>query len=359
MPLSRPTRLRFTAFIAITLLAGLTLTGCGDDDRTDQIAAPATTATRTANPSPTPTAAPSPAKSASTAAPDESLANTLARAGIEDADVRGLGAAAQQYGYGLGRSAPLQLTDARALAVLMVDTCREVRSGFQSWSEVVDSDVASGAPRADAEGFASFVRTQFCPQVTEAQQRAPKTRTPAPQQDPEPSSPGVLATTDELTSLYRTVPYGPCAAAAGEPIGEPLALRMNASTLLCAEISSVWDGRVPSVDVVFETSVSRRKALRVAEQLMPPDSRPLDTREGRNPPYAPNAGGCLSASYSSDTIASLLATTSDSFEGPGVNATLYSDRQTIDGSSASFDGTVRVMSVGIGGHNMSQGSVYC
>jgi hypothetical protein len=42
-----------------------------------------------------------------------------------------------------------------------------------------------------------------------------------------------------------------------------------------------------------------------------------------------------------------------------AGAVLYSDRQTSDGSSAPFDGTVRVAAVGFGGHNDMSGSVTC
>jgi hypothetical protein len=42
-----------------------------------------------------------------------------------------------------------------------------------------------------------------------------------------------------------------------------------------------------------------------------------------------------------------------------AGAVLYSDQQTSEGSSAPFDGTVRVASVGIGGHNDVSGPVIC
>jgi hypothetical protein len=95
---------------------------------------------------------------------DTSIADFLARRGVSDSTVRQLGLVADRTGYG-GFSRVIAFDDAQGLASVMVTFCDEIAAGEKTWTQSVAEDVATGAPRADAEEMNRYLRQTFCPAV--------------------------------------------------------------------------------------------------------------------------------------------------------------------------------------------------
>jgi hypothetical protein len=132
--------------------------------------------------------------------------------------------------------------------------------------------------------------------------------------------------------------------------------------LLCGDFirGGPWGDYFIDLDLVFPEPVPVDQALPVIASLLPADIVAPDVRDGENPPYAPAPGGCSSMVWRSPTIEAAVSRVNPDWDSSDeVSAVLYSDRQTSDGSSAPFDGTVRDAVIGIGGHNDPQGEVIC
>ncbi len=285
---------------------------------------------------------------------DTSLQDALDEAGVSNGLVARLGVVAGDTGYGLTRGQALTGDQARGFAVLQISTCRELASGFRSLAEVIASDVAGGAPRADAETMAAFLRDTFCPGVDARPRTDTEPTTSATPQAPHTPTDGTRGLMSSRAALDASFPAGSladCAAATGEPLGEPHAYALPGGELLCGDFitDGPWDEHFINLEVVFPRPVTIEAALPVLTALLPADIGPATTRDGGNPPYVPVAGSCLSIAWPSVTIGASVQRLSPDW-GPvsGAEAILYSDRRTSDGSSAPFDGTVRVASLSFG-----------
>lgn len=299
----------------------------------------------------------------STAAEDEdtSVQDFLDAAGVGAALVRRLGEVAGDTGYGLTRGVPMEDESARGFAMIQVTTCRELASGYRTLEEIVASDIANGAPEGDARTMAAFLRDSFCPAVEPLTQDT-SAPTPGAAAPPSDGTRGLMSSVEYLDATLPAGSVADCAAVTGQPFGEPRAYVLPGGQLLCGDFTAdgPWGPHFIHLDVVFPTPVPAEQALPVVTSLMPEDLGPADTREGGNPPYAPAPGGCLSVVWPSQIMGDVVARINPDW-GPEneASAVLYSDRQTSDGSSAPFDGTVRVASLGSGGHNDVSGPVIC
>lgn len=328
-------RVRAVAAAALALTVYLALAGCGDDGSTSSTAAqePAVSGT-----SSTPTRTPRPSKSA-----DTSVQDALDEAGVSDALAQRLVVAADDAGYGPADT---------SFAALMIDTCRDVDSGYSNWNELIDQDVADGAPRRQAGTFYAFLRTQFCPAVKPAPDK------PQPSGDADAAASGTrgLGTSaDYLDAHWKHGDLATCRAATGAPLGEPRTYIVAPGALMCGDVGvGVYGNTFIDLDVVFTPPVPEAAARQVAEKLLPVDATFVERRMGKNPPYANRGGSCPSLLYRSQTLAAAVNAAADAgvdASGPEATATFYSDRQTNYGSSTVYDGRVRTLSLGIGGFN--------
>ncbi|MFX1760457.1 hypothetical protein [Rhodococcus sp. As11] len=74
---------------------------------------------------------------------DSSVEARLKAAGVSDALVCELGARADGTGYGLDGEAAT-FAQREDFAVMIAQTCAEVASGYRSWEQAIDDDVAQG-----------------------------------------------------------------------------------------------------------------------------------------------------------------------------------------------------------------------
>jgi hypothetical protein len=335
------------AAVATALLIG-TLIDSGDETAT---------AFPDASPSPTPKA------TSTSEAPreDTSLQDAIEAAGLSSALVAELGRVAGDTGYGLTRGTPLTGDAAKSFAVVQIGTCRDLATGYRALDEVIASDVSGGAPATDARTMAAFLRDTFCPAVRPLTQPT-RGAQPSGSAPPSDGTRGLMSSVDFLDATFAPGSLIDCATATGQPFGEPHAYALSGGHLLCGDFltDGPWDPYFIHLDLVFPQPVTAEQALPVITSLLPADIRPDSTREGTNPPYSP-PGGCLSIVWSSPTLSAAVERVNSGWEGgTGASAILYSDRQTSDGSSSPFDGTVRVAAIGIGGHNVgSTDSVTC
>ncbi|WP_131801828.1 hypothetical protein [Klenkia soli] len=300
-----------------------------------------------------PAAAPT-TSSATTEAPteDTSVQDFLDEAGVPAALVTDLGRVAGSTGYGLSRGVPLAGADARSFAVVQVRTCRDMASGFRSRTEFESADVANGAGAADARALYDYLTATFCPAVDSQPSPSPAAA-PTTAQDDAAGTRGLLSTDAQLSALYGPGATSECAAATGQPSGRAYAYLLPSGQLLCGDMfdGGPWDGHFIHVDVVFSSPVPEEEALAAVASILPADITAPTALAGVNPPYSP-PGSCQSVAWQSTTAGSVVTRINPGWSNPDrVSAVLYSDRQTVDGSASAYDGTVRVATVGIGGHN--------
>jgi hypothetical protein len=352
---STPSNLRRGALIAlglVTLVAvtvGLVTANSGPTE-------PASVATSS------PATEPAAPSSSAPADPSEdtSLQDALTAAGVSDALVSELGRVAGVTGYGLQRAIPITGEDAIRFAFIQLETCRGLASGFRTLDEIIARDVADGAPRADAEAMADFLSSTFCPAVRPAAVPAAPSPRPGSATPPSDGTRGLMSPVDYLDATLPQGSLAECAAATGEPYGEPRAYTLPGGQLLCGSVNDVWDRHFVGLDVVFPQPVPVDQALPVIESLLPEDIGPPDTRTGENPSWTPVRGSCLSVAWPSRAVGAAVARLSSERGSENeASAMLYSDRQTSEGASVPFDGTVRVASVGFGGHTATQGDIPC
>lgn len=232
-------------------------------------------------------------------------------------------------------------------ALLMVDVCRDIESGHSRWSELISQDVADGASRRDATLFHNFLRDEYCPGVRPVADRK------QPKGDPDAVSNGTRGLASSAAYLDAHWEHGSleaCRAATGAPLGEARAY-VQAGGLVCADyVDAVWGDALIDLDVVFEPPVSEADARAAALTLLPLDAEYQVRVPHNNPNWASEAGSCISLVFGSSTldeaVRSINADWSDANE---ATATLYSEKQTNYGSGNIFDGTVRLMSLSLGG----------
>ncbi|WP_346619643.1 hypothetical protein [Blastococcus montanus] len=291
---------------------------------------------------------------------DTSLQDALSVAGVNDALVADLGRVAGASGYGLQPDMPLTGDDAIRFAVVQLDTCRELASGFRTLEEVVARDVADGASRADAQAMADFLSSTYCPAVRSPEDSALPGPGAGSATPPADGTRGLMSPVDYLDATLPAGSLTECAAATGEPYGEPRAYTLPGGQLVCGSVNDTWDRHLIGFDVVFPQPVPVDQALPAIEALLPDDIGQPDTRPGENPSWSPIRGSCLSVAWSSPTIGAAVARLSTNFDDENAaSAVLYSDRQTDEGASAPFDGTVRMASVGFGSHTEIESSINC
>ncbi len=95
---------------------------------------------------------------------DDSLGQKLAEAGVEEADIRELGAMAYETHY-VGTLEYPSLEDMSSFAYIAVLLCRDVAVGESTWEDEVDKDTNSGATLGQAERMTGYLQDQFCPGV--------------------------------------------------------------------------------------------------------------------------------------------------------------------------------------------------
>ncbi len=359
-PASRPRWPLAVAALAVAVAVGLVV-GSGGDDESAAASAPVRSTPSEATPSGSTPSGSTPSSEAPRL--DSSVQDALDEAGVGAALVAQLGQVAGDTGYGLARGVPLTRDAARGFAVVQITTCREAASGYHSLDEVHASDVANGASEADAQTMVAFLRDVFCPAVRPSPEPTPGTSAGGTTAE-EDGTRGLMSSVDRLDATLTANTVAGCAAATGQPTGEPHAYRLPSGALLCGDFitDGPWDPHFVNLSVVFPQPVSTEEALAVVTSLLPPDARPGTTREGTNAPYAAVSGSCLSVLWTSTTIGDTVERVSPTWgNDPEVTAVLYSDRQTSDGSSSVFDGTVRLAAVGVGGHNVgaTSGTVTC
>lgn len=333
--------------------AAVALGGCGGDASTSTEQDPSAAPSSPPTSSPTSTTSPTSGQSATSSATDEeALEAAPAEGGISDELADELADLANKLGYG-----PAD----RSFALIMVITCRDVAAGSKSFAEVVDLDVAGGAPRAKAEQMYEFVKTKVCPQVKPVADQAAPTADPNASGGAQPGgmrAMGVSAAA--FPNLFKAGRQATCRAAEGVPLGTAAAYTLKGGATLCLDytdrepLGDVQD----SMSVVFNPPVPRATALRTVARLLPKDTKVVESLTGMNPDYAAKDGSCESVLYSSKAYQEHMSQY-DSDEEMGItfddtlNAMLYSDRQTADGSSSTFNGSVRFVSVTSGGHNFA------
>ncbi|MCD2119617.1 MULTISPECIES: hypothetical protein [Rhodococcus] len=282
------------------------------------------------------------------AASDGSVEDRLAAAGVSDALVCELGARADGAGYGLdGRATTF--AQRQDFALVMAQTCAEVASGYRSWEQVIEDDVAQGAPAASASRLYSYLRTAFCPQVSASEEPAPAERALSSGPVDENGMRGIASTLSWYQGRFEAVPLSECTSRLGAfTFGQGYALRVDADTVLCLEDYSDRGNRAEhelwSADLVFATAVAEDAALDAARQLLPEDAEEYSRVVGTN---ATGPNSCLSVDYHSERLEDhardvVSRRTSD----PGyVNIHLYSEGESDLGSSAPYTGTAQLASL--------------
>lgn len=313
----------------VSTALGLSLAACGGGDEETE-----------ATPTPTPTV--------EAVVPTEATENSLSASPsdeeteeqpVSEEMIQRLIEVANDAGYGPADE---------GFALLMVDVCRDVESGHSEWSELIAQDVADGAPRADARRFNGFLRDEFCPEVKPLNEDA------QPSGDAEAVGDGTRGLGSSASFLDAQWKHGSvkdCRAATGSPIGEARAYR-RAGALVCGSYidGGPWGDTFINLDVVFDPNVTEARARKMALRLLPADAT-FETRlKNSNPEWAAKGGSCVSLIFRSSTLSdAILAANPDWSDPDGATATMYSLKQTDYGSGSQFDGTVRVLSISVGG----------
>lgn len=235
-----------------------------------------------------------------------------------------------------------------SFANVMAGVCRDVESGHSTWDEVIAQDVADGASKADAKRLYVFVRGQLCPALPAADEEK------NPQGDTTAVSDGTRGLGSKLAYLDANWDQGDakqCHAVFGAA-GAKVHAYARGGMVMCAvePISDVWGDAVINLDVVFEPATSEKRARELAFALLPNDAVFQKRLKLNNPGWAARKGSCVSLVFKSAVLSDVILTANPDWSDANMaSAILYSGKQTDYGSSSSFDGTVRAMSLGIGG----------
>lgn len=294
--------------------------------------------------------------------PDTSVPDALAAAGLPDALITRLGAVAYRTGYTLSTSQQ----QVETIAYMQLLTCREVQSGYRTWSEILAADVADGAPSSSARTMLEFLRSDYCPAVRSADgsrsaEPAPGAASVRADGSDAHGMRGLLSEPAYLDAAYPAVAVGRCATVVG-PDEALRAYELPSKALLCVTPASHpnWRNHVINADVVFETPVDVARALAVARTVLPGDVAEGRRRPHVNPPHAPAPGGCLGVELRTAELGRYFRTF-DKPQEPGAVALLYTGKQTTDGASAPFDpASVQQVSLTVGEIDPAlDGGYYC
>lgn len=157
-------RIRVGLVVAVYVLS-ISATSCSSDDGAESgVAESASQSTSAVSTS----VSPPPACDGADAEPtdgDTSIQDVLDANGVTDKTVCDLGEVTDNAGYGFGnRSTTFE--ERQGFAGIATDTCSEVASGFQTWDDVIDADVATGAPRSDSELLNGYLSDVYCPALS-------------------------------------------------------------------------------------------------------------------------------------------------------------------------------------------------
>ena len=331
---------RFTV-TALLIASAFALSACGSDDAPPSTPDASSSWTEEETAAQTPQPAPE---------DDTSIVDFLRAAGVDDALVNRLGEVGDANGYGLGEGTETDLDQRRSLATTQVDTCRDVAVGHRSWKGVRSSDVGGGAGEEEAAAMAEFLRTEFCPHVKPLKEAPLPEQTLGGTEQDARGGRGLGSPLSWWDARYQRVSWSrACAAATGQPTGEPVAYRLTKDAVACASVPHAegFKGHLVNVDVVFASPVDEARARDAALALLPTDAELGEQAEGVNPDWSPQEGGCLSVDFRTQRLKRVMAELKKDPE-PGAHALYYSDGATYDGATSPYTGTVRQMLLSTG-----------
>ena len=94
-------------------------------------------------------------------AKDESMVNYFNKHRVTESMVNNLAKQVNRYGYG-----PISVHFTKYMwAVVITDTCIEVRQGKRSWAKEIATDIRDGGKRSNVQNFYKYVRGSFCPRL--------------------------------------------------------------------------------------------------------------------------------------------------------------------------------------------------
>lgn len=344
----RPLALIAAGVAAAVLAASIAVSwSLSADEATVEAAAGRTEPTST--PSTRQSLTPAPKSTAATSV-DTSLRDALREAGVSSDMVTRIGELGRETGYLTGM---IGLDDVEGFAYMQVLTCQEVNSGYRSYDDVYNTDVSDGAPAASAETMVTFLRTTYCPSVTQPDETAVAATAPGLQLQADGSDPngmrGVMSTAAFFDAAYAPVPVSRCTSAVG-PEDDARAYEMPGGGLLCVSVPSHagWKSHIISVDIVFDPPVPQAQAVAAALAVLPADGRVLGEQSHKNPPHGVYSGSCLGINISTPNLGAYYRDFQASWDN-GATALLYSGRQTSNGADTLYDpARVRQVSVSPG-----------
>jgi hypothetical protein len=334
-------QIRTTLFVAVSVLA-LGATSCSvDDDSTTAVSTSVTTEeTATTSTSVSPPPACEGADDEPTGS-DTSIQDILDANGVTDQMVCDLGEVTDEAGYGLDNR-NTNFEERQGFAAVVIDTCTEVAAGFQTWDEVIDADVATGAPFSDSQRLNGYLREVFCPALTA--DSAVDQRVPGPAE--ENAARGLGSTVDWYPSRYETLPESECVARFGTWISPFFGFQFDADTVMCTREPYRDNVVDPTnwVGLALSSPVDEDAAVATALAVLPEDTRIVDRLIGTNSdPSSSNT--CVSIDAQSVSLGEI--TGDDGY----VSILLYPDRQTDLGSSDVYGGTAQQVIVSTGRGN--------
>lgn len=333
-------RIRTTLLVAVSVLS-LVAASCSSDDSSVSAASATTSASAIETPT---SVSPPPACEGAGDEPtdtDTSIQDVLDANGVTDQIVCDLGEVTDEAGYGLDNR-KTTFEERQGFAALVIDTCTEVTAGFQTWEEVIDADVATGAPRSDSERLNGYLRDVFCPALSDEATVAERVPGLAVQN----AARGLGSTVDWYPSQYETLHESECIARFGTWISPYFAFRFDANTVMCTREPYRDDNVDPTnwVGLALDSPADEAAALTIALAILPEDTRIKDRLTGTNSdPSSSNT--CLSIDVQSDSLGEIVGDDGD------ASVLLYPDRQTDLGSSDVFSGTAQQVIVSTGHGN--------
>ncbi|WP_137726324.1 hypothetical protein [Prescottella subtropica] len=329
---------------ALVGAVSLVVVSCGSDQDTQSAAPQPEAAASSTTTQPTPEAKTSPCgKDAGSALPatDGSVEAALAKANVTDEMVCGLGDVMDETGYGFDNRATT-FQERQGFASIELDNCRETANGYTTWDEVINEDVAQGAPRRASTTLNGYLRDVYCPAMLDQPEEAP----PATAMTSGPvdgnGMRGIYSKLAWYDGKFEGLPPSECTSRLGEfMLGEGRAYRFDDSTILCVDVPSASrggeDAYIWLATLAFTTPHDEESALGKALQLVP-DGPQMDSRMIGTNTQGPNS--CLSVDYRSQQLEKQapIAAPNKTTDRGFVNVRLYSGRQTSQGSSSPYTG---------------------
>ncbi|WP_420879103.1 hypothetical protein [Rhodococcus sp. (in: high G+C Gram-positive bacteria)] len=284
----------------------------------------------------------------------------LAKASVTDDMVCGLGDVMDEAGYGFDNRAST-FQERQGFASIELDTCRETASGYTSWDEVIDHEVAEGAPRSASTRLNGYLRDVYCPAVSDPAAAAPPSVARTSEPFDSNGMRGIYSKIGWYDGRFEGLPATECTSRLGEFVFEEgRAYRFDDTTILCVTVPSSRrggaDAHIWNATLAFTTPHDEASALAKALQLVP-DGAQMDSRMIATNPEGPNT--CLSVDYRSRPVEQLASTAepNSTIDRGFVNVHLYSDRQTNLGSSSPYTGSANAAYVTTSRDNDSDGPV--